>query len=268
MISVLRRDGLPTAVEARGITTNTGDGCRVVDRVELVSRDETVQMLSGVTPMTRPGSEVFVARSDEAAPELTALCDGDEGRYDPFEVVVYGRMDGGNFVARCGAEFDGGFGWPPDSVVTCHRNLPVGPTFMGSADVQVSTGFTSSSLWLSYPNEHGIAIDTVGSDVRIVPTPDPFGGLGSTDPVPSSGWDTYVGFGTSERRFVSVQLDLLEDPFGVELCPEPDSGADPPEAFPPILMIDLSGTGAMGAFESEAYVSSCYRVTLTPPPEP
>jgi hypothetical protein len=136
---------------------------------------------------------------------------------------------------------------------------------MGGADVQVSSGFTSSSIWLSYPNERGIALDTVSSEIRFVPTPDPFGGIGIADPVSSSGWEAFIGFGTSERRFVSVQLSLLEDPLGAELCPEPDSGMDPPEAFPPILMLDLTGTGAMGAFESEAYVSSCYRVTLMPP---
>ncbi len=261
MISVLRRDGLPTALEARGITTSVGDGCRVVDSVELLDADGTVQVLAGVTPEARPGMETFVARADETAPALEALCDGDEGRYDPYEVVVHGHMDGGSFVARCGAELDGGFGWPPDSVVTCHRNLPTGPTFMGGAEVQVNSAFTATQLWFSYPNVGGIAIDSVASDLRVVPTADPFGG-GFADPIASTGWDTSVSFETSEHRFISVQMSLLEDPFGTDLCPTPDTSGDPSTEFPPVLRVALTGSGAMGAFESEAYVDTCYRISL------
>ncbi len=223
-----------------------------------------MQALAGVVPTNRPGTDDFVARAEEAAPELTEICESDDGRYDPFEVVVHGRMDGGTFVARCGADLDGGFGWPPDSVVTCHRNLPVGPTFMGSAEVQESPDLTWSNVWISYPNERGLSIDSVASDLRVIPTADPFGG-GFVEPTSSAGWDTSVSFHTSAERVVGVQLDLLDDAFGPELCPAVDPTGEPSEDFPPILLMQLTGSGVMGPFESEAYVSNCYRYSIAPP---
>lgn len=263
MISVLARDGLPSAVEARGIMTSIGDGCAAVDRVELIDGDETIQVLSGVgASMT----ESFVARADTATPALTALCGSADGRYDPLQVVIHGRTDGGTFTARCGASADGGFGWPPSAVVTCHRNLPVGPAFWGSAETQVSSGFTWSSISVGYPNEEGIVIDAIDGDVEIIPTNAPFGAGGFFEPFGSTGWDTSISFFTSERRFISVQLDRLDDAFGAEMCPVGWSGVGEPPPDPPVLMMRLTGTGAAGRFESEAYLNGCYRSESMPPP--
>lgn len=255
MLAVLRSDDASPSLYVTGLTTSVGEGCNVVDRVEIRRTDG--ELLQTLVPASGAG---LSARASTVAPELLALCDREDGRFDPFAVEVHGRTDGGRFVARCGAEAFGS-GWPPDLAVTCHQNLPIGPTFMGSGMVQATAGFTTSEIWFSYPNEDGIVIDAVDPEVRIVPGTWGFGGV-PIDPFDTSGWTATVSFHTSARTHVGVSLHQMADPLGGDLCPVPSAMPMPGDPVPPVFLARVRGSAGGRPFTSEAMISHCTRLAL------
>lgn len=260
MLSVLRFDDASPSLFATGITTSTGEGCAAIDRVDILHADgRPIQTLDE----SLTGSSYFRARASTVAPEIAALCDREEGRFDPFAVEVHGRVDGGTFVARCGAE-EFGSGWPPDLVVTCHENLPTGPTYMGNGMVQSTGMFTSASVSFMYPNLDGITIDDVAGDARVVPGTWGFGSV-PIAPFETTGWTTSVGFPTSAEEFVLVQLFASSDPLGEDVCPVPVTMPMPGDPPPPVFLLGVHGTAGGRAFTSEALISSCYRVVTASP---
>lgn len=259
-LSVLRFDDASPSLYATGLVTSVGDGCVAVDRVELrTTSGDLVQVLEPAGPVASP----FAARASAVAPELLTACDGEDGRFDPYAVEIHGRTDGGTFVARCGAEAFGS-GWPPDLVLTCHQNLPVGATYMGSGMITRSSAFTSSELWFLYPNEAGLVIDAVDPDVRIIPGTWGFGSV-PIDPFDTNGWEASVGFPTSARTHVSVSLTQLEDPLGDSLCPIPSSEPGPEDPVPAVFLARVSGTAGGRAFTSEAMISYCHTIATGGP---
>lgn len=260
MLSVLRFDDASPSLFATGVTTSIGEGCAEIDRVDILHADGThVQTLDE----DRFGTGYFRARASTVAPEIAALCDGEDGRFDPFSVEVRGRVDGGTFVARCGAQ-EFGSGWPPQLVVTCHQNLPTGPIYMGNGMVQSTGMFTSASLSFMYPNIDGITIDDVAGDARVVPGTWGFGSE-PIAPFDTTGWTTSVGFPTSAEEHVLVQLFASSDPLGSDVCPVPPAMPMPGDPPPPVFLLGVHGTADGRAFTSEALISYCHRIVSSGP---
>lgn len=258
ILSILRFDDASPEAEARGyVTVGGNESCGIVDRVEIRTASGDLLYTLSETSGTLGA---FAARGTAPPVELTSLCDGETGRFDPFAIEVHGRVPGASFVARGGAELNGS-GWPPDLVVTCHRNLPVGPLYLGNGMVQVNTMFTTTDLWTLYPNERGLAIDSVEGAVRILPGTWGFGSV-PIDPFDTAGWTASVSFPTSERRHVSVQLGQLADPLGPDVCPTPSAMPMPGDPVPPVFLAVLRGQAGGRAFTSEAMISYCSRVTF------
>jgi hypothetical protein len=260
MLSVLRSDDASPELFATGITTSIGEGCAQIDRVDVLHADgELIQTLD----QDLSGAGYFRARASTVAPEIAALCDREDGRFDPFAVEVHGRVDGGTFVARCGAE-EFGSGWPPELVVSCHQNLPVGPTYMGSGGVQITGMFTVADLRVMYPNVDGIVIDSVASTARVIPGTWGFGSM-PIAPFDTTGWTTSVGFPTSAQEFVLVQMFASMDLLGEDVCPVPSTMPMPMDPPPPVFLLAIRGMASGRPFTSEAFINYCYR-TVTPGP--
>ncbi len=190
------------------------------------------------------------------ATEITSLCQDESQRVEPFGLIATGRLDGGTFAARCG-KADSGSSWPPDVVMGCHAGIVRQPGAGNSMVAPVgNTTSTSISTWFPHP-EGSHLITSVDSQIRIIPfawdtmAPAPFN---------SSGWDTWVSEGTGPGNVPHsmVDLDMLADPLGLEVCPHHSD-----EMVPPVFITRITGQTDQGPFTSEAFVDIC---TRAPPP--
>lgn len=254
MVSVLEQTSGADRVQLHGRIYEGAWGdeaCVRPERIEVRRGDEVVQTFALADQETRAG---WLAEA-EATSELVTLCDDDEVRFEPFFVVIEGRVDGGRFEASCGAHA-GGSSWPPRTMLTCHENLPTGPRFGNS---MVSEGaFALSELNLTYPDVAGLDLTAVDEQVRILPGVWGGGAGAPLEDFDTAGWEAWIGPPTSPSEWISVDLNAMGDVFGADLCPP--ASDEPFGDPPPIFLARLTGTNAGQPFVSEGYVDFCSRL--------
>lgn len=257
MVSVLEQSTGAHRVQLHGrIYDGVGgdEACVRPEHIEVRRGGELVQTFT----LADQESSGWLAEADASA-ELLTLCDDESVRFEPFSILVRGRADGGTFEATCGARA-GGSSWPPRTMLTCHENLPAGPRF-GNSMVDVGV-FARTELMLTYPDVAGLDLTAVDASVRILPGVWGASSGGLLEPFETTGWEAWIGPPTSPSDWILVDMSVMGDVFGEELCPVPSDLGDPP----PIFVARITGTNAGQPFVSEGYVDICSRFAPLPPP--
>ncbi len=254
-IAVMKDSSLPTRVHVAGRLWGFGEGepCVRVDQLQLLQGDTIVQTVDAAGVV---GPDGWSAEA-EATTEVVGHCDSESGRFEPFAILVTGRVDGGTFTADCGAHMGGG-SWPPDGILTCHENIPVPPSH-GDSMVDVAPGmWTMTTLDIMYPFDPAFDMTAVDSSVRIIPST--YASGMPIEPFDTMGWDAWIGSPSSANDWLMVSLSHNEDVLGTEVCPpySDDPFADPP----PLFLARITGTNAGRSFSSEGYIDFCSRVVM------
>jgi hypothetical protein len=226
------------------------EACFRVAEIDLLRGDGTVaQTLDGQASLLASARGFWGAAPSE--PEVASACDGDEGRVEPYGIVVRGTTDGGTFEARCG-KADSGSSWPPDVLRTCHQGLETPPPYSTTAQVMVTGAYASASMYTAFDAPPTVV--EVDGDVRILPA----SWMGPPlTPFDTSGWDA-----TPQAQFqggVQVSFSMADDPFGEEICPVPADMPGPDSALP-IFVARVAGQTEIGPFVSEVYIRGCQRI--------
>ena len=251
-LAVMATSGSEAALRVSGRIHGgaTAEACFKVAEIDLLRGDDTVaQSLDGAASL--PGSERGLWATAPVASEISSACDGDEGRVEPYGVVVRGTTDGGTFEARCG-KADSGSSWPPDVLLTCHQGLETPPPYWTTAQVMVTGSFASANMYTGFDAPPTVV--SVGGDVRILPA----SWMGPPlAPFDTSGWDASPQ--PQPQGGVQVSFLMSDDPFGEEVCPVPmDIGPD--YVPPPIFLARVAGQTDVGPFSSEVYIRGCQRI--------
>ena len=259
-IAVLEAAAGVARLQVRGrVSLWPGEGvCAVVDSVDVYDGDQLVQTLDGAPAALGLDGTTGLLATGEADGSLVARCGRDDGWASGAGLVVRGRADGGTFEARCGS-VDFGTGWPPPVIRTCHEGLGA-PPGAGDAMITGGDGFTWTDLYAYVPHGEGGAVTGIDSEVRVLPSSDPFGGL-PIDPFDTTGWSAWVGEtdlpGTGAATQVSLHAD--GDPLGLEVCPVTPPEPGPEDPLPPVFLARLTGTTESGPLSTEVYVRMCTR---------
>jgi len=172
---------------------------------------------------------------------------------EAFGVIARGEMDGGTFEAKCGkAEL--GSAWPPRVMLTCHEGLETPPS--GSYANVAENGALVSATFSTQFHEPP-TVESIEGDIRILPA----SWMGpSVDAFDTTGWS--VSMSPNQPNVVGASFEVLDDPFGPELCPVPIDNPMPGDEPPPILLARVKGQTDGGPFSSEVFLRACMRIVM------
>ena len=265
-LAILRRDGMPEEVRLTGRLFGGTGTCVLVDGVDILTGTTVVQHLAGGASAMLESERAEFGRG-VPDPRVAARCDSDENRFGGFGIVITGRTDGGTFSARC-ADADSGGHWPPNLRVTCHHNvdaapLPTVPYVMNSSFMGIP--LSSTMLQTVVPHDGSGALTTVDATAHIIPQRSIFDPGAPLTPRDTGPWMGSV-YESTPPMFAGTSVSLFSDatPFGLDLCPPPETGPPGPGFIPPpVFLARITGTGGHGAFSTEVFANGCH--TLTTP---
>lgn len=254
-VAVLAQSGKATRLRIHGRMSPGKGICGRVDSIIIGPESAPLQTIQVNNEI---GSSTRTLLADALADaNVETLCSDETRRFEPFEFIAKGRIDGGTFTAKCGKSATSGH-WPPTVVLTCNENLEEAPAF---ASARVSGGgmFQSSSLGVSWPHPPGAgAVTALDASVRFVPFAAPFSPPIGSGPFTSSGWNVSVQqTNITGQDWSNGSFDKLGEAFDTTVCPAPDPNPNGNPA--PLMMAQITGTSALGAFKSEALVEYCDR---------
>lgn len=244
--------------------------CVLVDSVEFRTDGPDSPLIQEVNYLSQGGRAIDFKQGGEiarAAPakEIVETCLSDQGadRFEPYGVIVKGRMDGGTFEARC-SRAESGSRWPPALVQTCHQNLDSLPLYSFAQVVEIEfqgVKYTSTNLSVSVPHQPGGEWLSVDDTVKVMPYAGSFFSSTTLDPFLTEGW-TGVASDNPWAPSLGSQISLTADgaKFDATLCPLPSTEAPGPGAVaPPLIMARISGTTGRGPGYTE-FLIECYQL--------
>lgn len=269
-VAILTYDDAPSEVVISGRVSLFGaaSGCAVLDSVDLLEGNvgsAVVQHLEGGAILSVDGGVSALGR---AAPTsaLAEVCGTDDParRFEPFGVVIGGRVDGGTFQATC-ARADAGSHWPPALRVTCHHGVSAHPS-EGYAMVQhgsfMGHAFVSTTLASSVAHGSGAALTSLDGTIHVIPQRSIFDTGAPLTPRDTTGWMGSVNESGETPSRSQLQAFVDQDVLGTDLCPPPMTPG-PGYVPPPVFLARFTGQGQAGAYSTEVFVGAC---STTPTP--
>jgi hypothetical protein len=256
-VGILQETAGAPRVEIRGRISGASGECAVLETIEFTNGTAPVAVIDAAGTRVTLDDQNAAWGVYDAAADLVAPCSGDDGRLEPFGVIVRGATETGPFEARCGSGVELGSGWPPRVFRTCHTGLSRMPT-EGNSLVMPAGMFTTTMGYFAIPHGAGEAVTTVDGDVRVTPYTwmaapamprDTTGWMGSSSETP------FLGETASQVSFYASE-DLL----GTEVCPVAcDPIMEPSCPTPPVWLGRFTGTTERGAFRTEVLFTICSR---------
>lgn len=269
-VAILTYDDAPSEVVISGRVSLFGgaSGCAVLDSVDLLEGNvgsTVVQHLEGGGTLSLEGGVSPLGRGAPTS-ALAEVCATDDParRFEPFGVVIRGRVDGGTFQATC-ARADAGSHWPPALRVTCHHGVSAPPS-EGYAMVQHNTfmghEFVASMLASSVTHAPSAALTSIDETIHLIPQRSIFDTALPLAPRDTVGWmGTVTESGETPSRS-QLQAFVDQDVLGADLCPPPMTPG-PGYVPPPVFLARFTGQGQEGAYVTEVFVGAC-ATTATP----